>query len=148
MTREISIAANEMIHPQVVNGRNLWLGAGVSELIRKLHYGDPTLGWEGDPRLALYIEKDPRTAEDRWVLSRYEADGEYRDILRSRPGVTLDERLIIRLMEHDTRRGFNPVDVVEQAYDPAGGPLTAADEQAMEGLERAYHGLRKDLGEV
>lgn len=137
--REITLAPSEIIHPSVVNGRNLWLGSGVDELIYKLHYGDPTLGWEGDPRLALYLD------DDCWVLERLEADDTYRTVCRSRPGVTLDNRLIVLLMEHDQRRGFDVEAVAEfRPFDA----FTERDEAMREGLERVYHGAAKDLGEV
>jgi len=135
-----------LTHPQTVNGKLLWMDSGVSDLIHKLNYGDPVLGWEGDPALALFMDKDP-VMGDRWVLVRLEDDGEYRDVMRSRPGLPLDERLLIRLMEHDSRRGFEAASVIEEAYDPFSA-TTAADEAAMEGLERAYHGLAKDIGHI
>lgn len=74
-----------------------------AEIVDKLNHGDPALGWEGDPRLALYQEGDV------WVLYRLEADGELRPVMRSKPGLPLDERIIIRLVEQDQRRGFDPV---------------------------------------
>ncbi len=91
--REMDLGTG-FIHPQVVNGRSLWMDSGLTTLIDKLQNGDPTLGWEGDPRLALFMDDN-----DRWVLSRLEADGEYRDICKSRPGLPRDGRRIMRLME-------------------------------------------------
>lgn len=134
--REITYGQGELVHPQVVDGRVLWTSLELQEFIHKLHYGDPVIGWEGDPRLALYLEGES------WVLERLEADGEYRTVCRSRPGLPLDERLFIRLMQHDLRRGFDPTSLGEGQR-----PEAVQNEEAMlEALERAYWGAAKDLG--
>lgn len=75
-------------------------------IVDKLHHGDPTLGWEGDPNLALYSEPD-----GSYMLCRLEADGEMRLVARSRPGLRLDDGLIRHLVAHDTRR-VDPLDLV------------------------------------
>lgn len=93
-------------HPEWINGRRLWMDPGIKDMIHKLHYGDPTMGWEGDPRLALYLE------EDRWVVQRLESDGVMRVVMQSQPGGKLDDGLILHLMAHDARRGFDPVQFV------------------------------------
>lgn len=98
--------ASGIIHPEFQGGRRLWLDGQVRGIVDKLHNGDPTLGWEGDPRLALYLEPDPLGGE-RWALYRYEADGQYRKVCQSKPGLALDERLIQLLVAHDQRRGFD-----------------------------------------
>jgi len=136
--REITLEPG-FVHPQVVDGRTLWMDSGLRNLIDKLHNGDPALGWEGDPRLALYMEGDT------WVLSRYEADGTYRDVCKSRPGLALDERLIVRLMEHDMRRGFDPSKALE--YDPM-RQWTENDDRLREALEKTYWSAANDLGIV
>ena len=108
----------------------------VERIVQKLHYGDPTLGWEGDPRLALYHNRD------HWVLERLEADGAQRVVCRSKPGVSLDERLILRLMEHDHRRGFDPNDLPSEYSDQSDEDLEA---QAADGLARVYHEVGKQI---
>ena len=138
--REMDLGTG-FIHPQVVNGRSLWMDSGLTTLIDKLQNGDPALGWEGDPRLALFMDEG-----DRWVLSRLEADGEYRDICKSRPGLPLDERLIMRLMEHDGRRGFDPAAATDE-YRPQ-DQWTARDDEMRNALEKVYWGASKDLGVV
>lgn len=80
-------------------GASIMLDPEVQDIVDKLHYGCPTLGWEGDERLALY-----RTADGAWELDRLGEDGVMYTVCRSRPGVTLDNRLIMRLVEHDSRR--------------------------------------------
>ena len=135
LPREQTFRPGELVHPTYVNGRQLWVSPEVEDIVHKLHYGDLILGWEGDPRLALYIDE-----EQRWVLERLEADGEYRPVCRSKPGLALDERLIIRLMEHDHRRGFDAAALPEgRPEDPE------ADDRMREGLERVYWGLKRDL---
>jgi hypothetical protein len=87
-----------LLHPEWVAGRKLWMDSAMSTLIDKLHYGDPVRGWEGDPRLAVYWNPPV------WEVMRYEADGQYRMVCRSKPGVPFDERLIDALVEHDRQR--------------------------------------------
>lgn len=135
--REITYNPGELVHPQVVDGKVLWTSPEVQEMVRKLHYGAPELGWEGDPRLALYHE------QGGWVLERLEADGQYRTVCRSKPGAPLDDRLIVGLIAHDHRRGFDPAAALEGARPD----VSKEQEDAMrEGLERAYYGAAKDLG--
>ncbi len=69
--------------------------------------GDPCLGFEGDDRLALYLN----VAKGRWGLWRLEGDSQYR-LVTSRAtietrGPELVASLIAGLVAHDTRRGFN-----------------------------------------
>jgi hypothetical protein len=87
-----------LVHPEWVNGRRLWFDSAMTELIRKLHYGDPVRGWEGDPNLAVYWNPP------RWEIMRLEDDGEYRMVCRSLPDVPFDERLIDALLAWDRRR--------------------------------------------
>ena len=106
-----------LAHPEWVDGKRLWTDPGIRSIVDKLHNGDPALGWEGDPRLALYFEPEPGSDEGRWVLYRMEHDNVMRPIMRSRPGMELDERMILHLMAHDTRRGFDPASVVGSPLD-------------------------------
>lgn len=104
--------------PEWVDGRRLWIDPSVRDMIDVLHNGDPVLGWEGDPRLALYLE------DGAWCVYRYEADGEMRPVCRSRPGLALDARLIRHLQSHDQRRGFDLTafsDTLEKPASPASG---------------------------
>jgi hypothetical protein len=87
-------------HPEWVEGRRLWLDASMRDVIAKLHHGDPTKGWDGDPRLEVYFN----APEQRWELMRLEDDNVYRMVCRSQPGVPFDERLIEHLVAHDRRR--------------------------------------------
>lgn len=87
-------------HPEYVNGRRLWIDPVMSDLIDRLHHGDPTIGWEGDERLAVYYDRDER----RWEIWRLEDDGVYRMVCRSAPDVVFDQRILWRLCEWDRNR--------------------------------------------
>lgn len=139
--REQTLHPSQIAHPQYVDGNTLWIDPEVQEIITKLHYGDATLGWEGDPRLALY-----RGKQGQWFLYREEESGMY-PVCQSRPGVHLDNRLIMRLVEHDHRRGFDPGSLL---MDSAGNPLSGPDnyEAIREAHEKVVHAAAKDLGIV
>jgi len=87
-------------HPQWVAGRRLWIDGGMQDLIHKLHHGDPTIGWEGDERLAVYFNDDTKC----WEVMRLEDDNVYRLVARSKPGVQFDDRFIVLLCETDRQR--------------------------------------------
>ena len=140
-TREITYAPNELVHPTIINGRQQWVSPEVEELVRKMHYGDPTIGWQGDPRLALYYSRE----EQVWVVERLEADGQYRTVCRSRPGLALDNSLFMHLMAHDMRNGFSAEDAAEGSEKPMDEDKRL---EVQEMLERVYYGAAKDLGYV
>src|SRR5690606_13484044 len=83
--RELTYTSTQIAHPEWVDGRRLWLDPEVRDVVTRLRDGDPTRGWEGDPRLALYFIPGSR----QWELMRLEADGEYRTVARSKPGARL-----------------------------------------------------------
>lgn len=138
--RELTLTTNEIAHPQTLpDGSAVWIESGIRE---KLQQGAPELGWEGDPRLEVYL--GPGNCLYVW---RLEGDGAYRLVSRSKPGVGLDERLIHHLVSHDTRRGVDPKDSV----DTHNAKLDAEreyrnDEITSQAAERLAHGLRKDIG--
>jgi hypothetical protein len=69
-------------------------------ILDKLHYGDATKGWAGDPN--LHMAWDGQT--ERWSLWRLEQDCQWHVVCRSQPGVPFDERLLEHLVAHDRRR--------------------------------------------
>lgn len=89
-----------LVHPEVIDGRHIWVDPVIADIVSKLHNGDPTKGWAGDPALEVYFEP----IERRWELWRLEDDREYRMVCRSGPGIPFDERLIEHLVAHDRRR--------------------------------------------
>lgn len=134
--------ASGLVHPEYVDGRRLWFDGAMWDLIRKLHDGDPTRGWEGDPRLAVYYDGPA----DRWEVMRYEHDGTYRMVCRSKPGVPFDERLIDALVAHDRNRGVSPHELVD-AHNRriAAEHQRQRDDVAVETAERLRFALRGEL---
>lgn len=110
----------------------------------KLAKGDPIFGWEGDDRLALYIN---RTLGE-WQLVRLESDGQYR-ITTTVPGIRRGHDvvagLVLWLVESDVRRGFDPhLAVVTHAVKRERAKESAFDDFEAEAAERLAHGLAKD----
>lgn len=141
--REITLAPNEAVFPQWIDGVQHWISPEVQEFTNKLHYGDGA-SWRGDTRLALYFDGP----EDRWLVMRLEADGEMRPFCRSQPGAKLDEGLFRRLAEHDTRNGFDPVAYL-QSQEKAQQDLE--DEQVAqtaEILDKVVHAITSKNGIV
>jgi hypothetical protein len=142
--RELSVSKTEIIHPNTLDGRGIWLAPEVQGFLDRLQNGDSTIGWEGDPRLALY-----RTQDRRWEIWRQEHDGEPRLVCRSRPGLALDNRLIMRLMEHDTRRGFRIKEHVDKVNAKVDADKAAALQPQKEAAaDKLMWALRKDVGHL
>lgn len=130
------------------NGRyvELFLDPAVQDVVDRLHNGDPSIGWEGDERLALYMEFLPGHEQPSWVLERLEDDGVYRIVCRSKPGVDLRD-LPRRLVEHDTRRGTNAIlDALAHNAKLAKAQEDAAVDATAEKLEKVVWGIHKDVG--
>lgn len=115
-----------------------------SDLMYKLHCGDPALGWEGDPTLILTFNGQTEQIE----LWRDCPDGQPRLLIAGAPGKRVaDLGLIKFLVEHDSQRGY---DAVQAVIDKE--LKRKADEQARhmdavgEAAERLYHGMKRDLG--
>jgi hypothetical protein len=109
-----------LIHPEWVGDRHVWVDADV---LRKIQFGDPTKGWEGDIDLAVYW--NPHC--DSFELMRWE-NGDYSLVARQKPGVVFDERIIEELVARDMRRKDRHFDLhaeVERTNDKI-----SADRQA------------------
>jgi hypothetical protein len=130
-----------LLHPEWVGGRRLWMESAMVSLIDKLHHGDPVRGWEGDPRLAVYWNPPV------WEVMRLEADGQYRMVCRSKPGVPFDERLIDALVAHDRQRGFQlHAGIVDNNERIKAEHRAALDERVVEDIgPRLRHALRSEL---
>lgn len=129
---------------------------GADKLIRVDHPavnaltdGEPTLGWEGDPRLQMYV--NPK--DDVWVLMRFENDGQYRVVTVSPVGQTLNNeevnKLILRLVAHDTRRGFDPkaaTDAHNAQQDKS--EVDQLSEYNAQKADKLAWAIRKDLGHL
>lgn len=118
-----------------------------SELVDALQNGYPPLGWEGDPLLFLAYNR----ADDRIELWRHNLnrDGKPGLVMRSRPGQRIADMNLIRfLVEHDTRRGYNPVDEIQKHNAKVRqAALDTQRDKMGEAAERLYHGFQKDIGQ-
>jgi hypothetical protein len=131
------------ILPEWHNGMRRWVAPEVKEIMDKLHGGDPTCGWEGDPYLDLYMND-----RNQWVLCRHEPWG-IDEIMVSKPGVRLDNRIIQMLVTHDTQRGYNVVDeVMAQNATILKQRENEAQERTAEATSRLQFALRKDIGQT
>ncbi|MGH9266732.1 MAG: hypothetical protein ACRD0D_00990 [Acidimicrobiales bacterium] len=115
-------------------------------LVAPLAEGCPVLGWEGDRRLCLYADR----LRSRWALMRLEADGRYRISrvtgMAAVGGVDLVGALLLWLVAHDRRRGYDPmaeVAAAEAAVERAGD--AELDDWALnEGSPRLRRALEAD----
>lgn len=122
-------------------GGSLWIDA---DFIQRLHYGDATIGWNGDMSLGVYHEGD------RLVIARWCEDGEPRVIMRSKPGhKTLDTSALAFLAAHDSQRrgGYDvkaDVDATRARIDA--DKQRATDAKFEEVADKLHFALRKDIG--
>ena len=109
MERELTLTA--VYHPQFIDG---WQLVDHPTLL-PVQNGAPDLGWEGDPRLAVYLHGETKT----FVLWRLENDWIYRPVARLQPGAPITPEsvnsLIRNLVRIDSRRGFDAFTEVEQS---------------------------------
>lgn len=132
-----------LTHPEWVDGRKLWMDGSVRDLIERIRFGDPILGWEGDDRIELYYDGP----EERFELWRLEDDGEYRRVCRSQPGMSFDERIIHALIQWDGRRATTSLlDQVNGHNDTVKANEDAAVEEwlAEDIAPRLQHAFRED----
>lgn len=114
-------------------------------IVDRLRDGDPVFGWDGDNRLALYLD----VPAGMWELWRYEATGVLEVVTRfptDRYSATaIIPAAILWLREHDTRRSFDPFVAVTARNDRARAQR-AAESAAMvdEAAARVKHALVKD----
>lgn len=137
--RELTLA--DVHHPDVIHGRSVVrLGTNLHELADRLKNGDPTVGWEGDPRLTL------AKSETHYELWRLEADGQYRMVCRLND--TLDPSNICRLLvERDARRGFDLKEHVDRHNAQVQAARQAPARERMSGAaDKLAWALKKDLG--
>lgn len=157
-----AVARRPLIGPQrehdlgrVAHPEHLRLGARRLVLIddpfvARLADGDPTMGWEGDARLALYVD----SAAGEWLLVRLETDGTYRisavtDMgATGLSGVDLVGHLVSFLVTHDGHRGYDPLAEIDanNAAVEAAADAQLEDWVSGEGADLLAHALRADLG--
>lgn len=131
-----------LVLPAYINGQQTWMAEADPEIVKLLQEGDPTIGWEGDPR--LYIRRNNYTGG--WTVWRLCEDGQERAICSSKASHNLDKSLLIRLRDHDSRKVdvFQKVDKQNTAAKKAQD--TAQEEFVHEMLEKVYWAAAKDLG--
>jgi hypothetical protein len=118
-------------------------------MVAPITKGDRVFGWEGDSRYALYVN----SKAGAWELWRHEDDGVMR-ISLAVPSWQVDTAslipfLVVWLVEHDGRRGYDPVlaALADNArVDKA--KAAAADAHAEEAADRLHHGLMRDVGHL
>ena len=135
-------------HPDVLRlgGRHLLLVD--DPFTRPIQDGHPTLGWEGDARLALYVDQPNK----QWVLVRLERDGVYRitattDLASvAHAAIDIVGQLVTFLVEHDIRRGYDVVADIDAHNDARERRLDDdfSDFILGEAGPRLKHALRKD----
>lgn len=91
-----------IVTPAWQGGRCVWHESVAEWFIEKLHYGDSTIGWEGDPQLYVVAEATP--AGTIWELWRHEENGHRSLVDKSKAGYPFDERVLVRLCKIDKRR--------------------------------------------
>lgn len=132
-------------HPDVLRGP----GGKESHLIvdplaDRIVKGDPTLGWEGDARMALYL--DPKNRQ--WELWRLEADNVYRPtaiLPADIPGYDAVGQFIMHLARTDSRKGFDVHNhVVAEAIKAEKAKQAKVDQFAGEGADRLAFALKQD----
>ena len=113
-------------------------------VVDRLTKGDPIFGWEGDDRLALYINR----TQGVWELVRLEHDNQYRTattVPGIRRGHDVVAGLVLWLVESDTRRGFDPhLAIVEHHTKRDRAKESALSDFEEEAADRVVHGLERD----
>lgn len=114
------------------------------ELVYKLHMGDPTLGWEGDPSLILTFNG----ATEQIELWRDCPDGTPRLLIAGAPGKRVaDLGLIKFLVTHDSQRGYDAVQaVIDKELKRKADEKARHADAIGESAERLHHALKKDIG--
>lgn len=135
-------------HPEFLRGSDTVRHRVDDPLLDPIAKGDLLLGWEGDPRYALYT--NPR--EGRWELWRLEADNVYRlsvAVPGFVQGLDLVPWLITWLVEHDSTRGFDPAKaVIDEQVALEREKQRQADDHAEESADRLHHALMADVGHL
>lgn len=113
----------------------------MDSLVDRLQGGDPTLGWEGDPRLAVAFNRQTQ----KWELWRRERDEQYRLVCTSRPGMSFPDNLIQELVSRDVQRGFDPHKYISEYNAKIQAEKDqAADEKIEDAEARVLHAAKRE----
>ena len=109
--RELTLGT--VLHPEFIDGGQ-WQRVD-HPVLDPIQSGNAEVGFEGDPRLVVYLNLEHQT----FVLWRLEHDGEYRPVASISGSINEENvnRLCARLVEIDTRRGFDAGAEVIAAQD-------------------------------
>ncbi len=132
-----------LVHPEFLDGVGVVYteGGTLGDLLTKMHKGDPTKGWEGDPRLQLYYDR----GEDACVVVRLEPDGEYRLVTAWEGGPRHD--FIDWLVAHDVRRGYNAHQEVWDNNERVRAEQVRKDtEHMLDVIDRTRHAAKRHGG--
>jgi len=134
-----------MLAPELHEGRFLWIDRVILD---KINNGCDLLGWEGDDRLAVFLEAETEKGPV-WGLYRYEENGRTSFVVRTEPGIPFDDRIIHWLCANDSRGAARNLDldkVAREANDAVDAEKKQkADELIAEELApRLRHALLKD----
>jgi|TARA_Y100000296_G_C5164820_1_gene253958 hypothetical protein len=150
MERELTLSAAEadLKIPARFGSKVVWNSppGAVEDVVQKMRFGDPTIGWEGDPLLQLYLNE-----ENEWEVRRAEGKRGSTLVAKSKPGVPFDERFILYLMEHDQKRRTH--EEIVTALDAHNDKIEkdeadAAAEKLTEAKDRVMHAAIKDIGHL
>lgn len=115
-----------------------------SDFTKRLHEGDATVGWVGDPALGIYF------SNGCLEIRRMGPNGETYLITRAKPHVrVLNAQTLRWLAEHDSmsRRQYRVNDDIDSTNNRVEQNLrTAAREKQAEAAERLYWALKRDIG--
>ena len=131
--------------PEWRGNRAVWHESVADWFIDKLHNGDSTIGWEGDPR--LYIVAEATDEGTVWEIWRHEENGFRSMIEKSPPGYPFDERLLVQLCKLDSHRRHRDLHAEIEANNEKreAGRLADRNEYiAEEVAPRLRHALLKD----
>lgn len=131
-------------HPETLRIGRKVLHLVVDPLVEKITKGDPVFGWAGDDQLALYLDFQGRVWHTvRWESGRYsfvaQTSAEFMRIGDLVPS------LILFLVEHDGRRGFDVVAAQDKVNDAVlAERQRESDEFCDEVGEQLHHALVKE----
>jgi len=116
-----------------------------ADFMKKLHEGDSTIGWEGDPNLS--IDTYENGGHRYWEIWHRREDGVRYRIETSPPDYPFDERLLVQLCKADTRRNDRDVHAEIMAHNDKleADQEAARDEWIAEDISpRLQFALKKD----
>lgn len=140
------IGMGRVAHPDPMRGPGYMLDLIDDPRLDRLYDGDATFGWEGDNRVAVYLNRQWL----RWELWRLESDNTYR-YQHSWPLATvraedLVATVILHCVQSDTHRGFDPhLFTVERTRKNRSKINDRLEDAVNEGIDRVAHALHKAL---